>query len=255
MAYFTYNGKKCYYTESGEGQPLLFLHGNTASSKMPQMIAPLYEQDFRCIFLDFLGNGQSERVEEFPTDLYVDEGRQAAALLRHLDCGKAVLLGSSGGAWAAMNTALMAPELVRAVIADSFDGRTFGRGFAEALTAERKRAKAQEQARQFYAWCQGEDWEQVVDKDTEALRKCAAKNAPLYLKPLTEMEVPVFLLGSLEDTMCRENLAQEYAQMAQQIPEAEICMFEKGGHPALFSNAEEAARSIRRFLQERKGGR
>ena len=80
-----------------------------------------------------------------------------------------MLLGSSGGAWAAMNTALMAPELVRTVIADSFDGRTFGRGFAEALTAERKRAKAQEQARQFYAWCQGEDWEQVVDKDTDCL--------------------------------------------------------------------------------------
>ena len=34
MAYFEYRGKSVYYGEYGQGTPLIFLHGNTASSKM-----------------------------------------------------------------------------------------------------------------------------------------------------------------------------------------------------------------------------
>lgn len=40
MSYFVYEGKKIFYEEVGEGQPLLMLHGNTASSKMFAGIIP-----------------------------------------------------------------------------------------------------------------------------------------------------------------------------------------------------------------------
>ena len=65
MAYFKYQGKSVYYTEYGQGEPLVFLHGNTASSKMSGLLMPLYADKFRCILIDFLGNGQSDRVENF----------------------------------------------------------------------------------------------------------------------------------------------------------------------------------------------
>lgn len=47
MSYFTYYGKKIFYREVGEGKPVLFLHGNTASSKMFEFILPLYQADCR----------------------------------------------------------------------------------------------------------------------------------------------------------------------------------------------------------------
>ena len=62
MAYFKYQGKSVYYTEYGQGEPLVFLHGNTASSKMSGLLMPLYADKFRCILIDFLGNGQSDRA-------------------------------------------------------------------------------------------------------------------------------------------------------------------------------------------------
>lgn len=40
MSYFIYHGKKIFYREVGEGKPVLFLHGNTASSKMFEFILP-----------------------------------------------------------------------------------------------------------------------------------------------------------------------------------------------------------------------
>ena len=67
MAFFQYEGKSVFYTEYGSGETLIFLHGNTASSKMFELLMPLYAENFRCVLIDFLGNGKSERVESFLT--------------------------------------------------------------------------------------------------------------------------------------------------------------------------------------------
>ena len=159
MAYFPFGGKAIFYEEFGQGSPVLFLHGNTASSKMFELLMPLYAEKFRCILLDFLGNGRSDRVERFSPDLWQEEARQTIALAEYLQCGKVSLVGTSGGAWAAVNAALLRPDLFCAVVADSFDGRTLNARFADNLLAERNAAKADPQARQFYQWCQGDDWE------------------------------------------------------------------------------------------------
>ena len=254
MSYFKYGGRSVYYEEYGEGSPVIFLHGNTASSKMIEPLLPLYAGKCRCILIDFLGNGRSDRVEKFPADLWYDEAMQTVALARHLGYGKVSLVGVSGGAWAAVNAALLSPELFLCVAADSFDGRTLNDRFAENLLAERTSAKADIQSRQFYEWCQGEDWEKVVDLDTASLLKCAEDKHALFCKPLPELKIPVLLMGTKQDQMCRDDLEQEYKEMAEVIPEAEIRMFEHGGHPASASNAERAAESITGFIaaSERK---
>ena len=46
MAYFTYQSKKIFYRETGNGEPLMLLHGNTASSVMFEMLLPLYQDNF-----------------------------------------------------------------------------------------------------------------------------------------------------------------------------------------------------------------
>ncbi len=142
MSHFLYWGKRIFYQEYGQGAPMIFLHGNTASSKMFELLMPLYAESFRCILMDFLGNGRSDRVEEFPPDVWYDEALQAISLAEHLRCGRAFLVGTSGGAWAAVNGALERPDLFRAVIADSFDGRALHEDFAHCLKVERAAAKA-----------------------------------------------------------------------------------------------------------------
>ncbi|HIW58052.1 MAG TPA: alpha/beta hydrolase [Firmicutes bacterium] len=250
MPYFEYRDKSIFYQEYGQGDPVVFLHGNTASSKMFELLMPLYAEKFRCILIDFLGNGRSERVESFSPDMWYDEALQTVTLIERLNCEKVALIGTSGGAWAAVNAALERPELVRAVIADSFDGRSLNDNFAANLLSEREKAKADLQARRFYEWQQGADWEKVVDLDTEALLKCAEEKRPLFHKPLTELGVPILLMGGKEDEMCRTDLEQEYREMARLIPNAAVHIFERGGHPAILSNAEEAAEAITEFIAD-----
>lgn len=248
MPYFEYNSKKIYYEEIGTGFPTIFLHGNTASSKMFEILMPLYSANFRCILIDFLGNGQSDRIQKFSPDIWHDEALQTIALIEHLNCGKVNLIGTSGGAWVAVNAALERPDLIHTIIADSFDGRTLNDNFFDNLLTERTRAKNDLQSRQYYEWCQGEDWEKVVDLDTEALLQCAKEKRPLFHKPLNELKVPTLLVGSKKDEMCRPNLEDEYKQMSTVIPNAKVYIFNQGGHPAILSNAEEFAQLIQRFL-------
>ncbi len=155
MSYFNYQSKKIYYKETGSGKPIVFLHGNTASSRMFELILPLYEDKFHVILIDFLGHGKSDRLEEFPAELWTEEARQTTALLEHLDIGKVNLVGTSGGAWAAVNAALEQPYLVDKVVADSFDGRTLADDFSENLLKERAEAKKDEMGEHFTSGARG----------------------------------------------------------------------------------------------------
>lgn len=102
MPYVPYCGRSLWYQEAGEGSTLIFLHGNTASSRLFEPLLPLYTPHFRCVLLDFLGNGRSDRVASFPTDLWQDQARQVLALIREAGYERPCLLGTSGGAWAAV---------------------------------------------------------------------------------------------------------------------------------------------------------
>ena len=88
----------------------------------------------------------------------------------------------------------------------------------------------------------------MVDLDTKALTECAERKLPLFQKSLDYLEVPVLFLGSLEDSMVRSNLAEEYGQMKQQVQNGHVYLFPTGVHPAIASNAEAAARIIAEFI-------
>lgn len=248
MSYFNYQSKRIFYTEVGCGKPLIMLHGDTASSTMFELLLPLYQENFRVILIDFLGNGKSDRVNKFPADLWISQAQQVIALIEHLELEKVNLLGTSGGAWVAVNTALERPDLIEKIIADSFDGRTLNQDFAEKLLKEREYAKHDIHAKQFYEWCQGEDWETVVDLNTQALTECAEKNLPLFSKPLKTLSNPILFIGSLEDNMCRKDMFEEYREMNKIVKNGTIYSFNSGGHPAISTNAEKFAEIVLNFI-------
>lgn len=250
MSYFNYQSKNIFYQEIGKGKPVLFLHGDTASSKMFELLLPLYTEHFKVILIDFLGNGQSDRINELPIDLWYSQARQVIALLEHLNYGKVSLVGTSGGAWSAVNVALDRSDLINKVVADSFDGRTLQKDFSTNLIAERTFAKSDAMARQFYEWCNGEDWEAVVDLNTKILTAFASTEKPLFHKPLQTLAVPILLLGSKQDSMCRKDLVNEYESMLKLIPNGKMHIFETGDHPAIVSNAEDAAELIIKFVNQ-----
>lgn len=147
-----------------------------------------------------------------------------------------------------MNVAFERPDLVKKVVADSFDGRTLHTGFASELVAEREAAMADPLASQYYEWCHGADWQEIVELDTKSLVHFSKSGKPLFTKSFTQLAVPLLLIGSLEDHMIRQDCLEEYQGILQEVAYGELCMFEHGGHPAIGSNAEAVAEVIRKFI-------
>ena len=108
--------------------PMLFLHGNTASSMMFEMLLPLYTDELEVVRMDFLGNGRSDRIERFPENIWLDQGKQVVALAETLGYNKINLIGTSGGAYAAINAALLRPELFSLCDCRQFRWSAFGAG-------------------------------------------------------------------------------------------------------------------------------
>ncbi len=250
MTYYNYRGKKIYFKEyASNDSPLFLLHGNTASSAMFELLLPLYTPYFKVIVIDFLGNGKSERTQEFAKEMWYDQGLQTIALIEHLGFNKVNLLGTSGGAYAALNAALERPDLINKVIADSFDGRTFHKGWISGLVRDRKQAMNDPLASQFYAWCQGDDWRDIVEKDTEALVRYIEEDIPPFHHPLKKLDVPYMLIGSKEDELLRDDLENEYKEIVRDVGHGFIEIYCEGKHPAMLSNAEEVALRVRQFLE------
>lgn len=58
------NGKSMAYVEMGDGDPIVFLHGNPTSSFLWRNIAPQLADMGRCIVPDLIGMGDSEKLDD-----------------------------------------------------------------------------------------------------------------------------------------------------------------------------------------------
>ena len=57
------NNKNIAYVESGSGDPIIFLHGNPTSSYLWRNITPHLESQGRCICIDLIGMGDSDKLD------------------------------------------------------------------------------------------------------------------------------------------------------------------------------------------------
>ncbi len=117
---FDFEGHRLVYDEYGRGtRVVVLLPGLLFSRKMHRPLAEtLAERGHRVICLDPLGHGDSDRPPEMFNYSMTAFGRQAIALLDHLQVKQAVMGGTSLGANATLEAAAAAPERVRGLLVE-----------------------------------------------------------------------------------------------------------------------------------------
>ncbi|MGH2716517.1 MAG: alpha/beta fold hydrolase, partial [Thermoleophilaceae bacterium] len=116
--HFEFEGHRLVYDEYGAGERLVvLLPGLLFSRSMHRPLAEtLAGRGHRVVCLDLLGHGGSDRPPEMPNYSMTIFGRQAIALLDHLEVERAVIGGTSLGANAALEAAAAAPERVNGLV-------------------------------------------------------------------------------------------------------------------------------------------
>jgi haloalkane dehalogenase len=87
-------GKQMAYVEIGEGDPIVFLHGNPTSSYLWRNIMPLLADQGRCIAPDLIGMGDSDKLTDSGPQRYrfVEHRKYLDALLDVLGVNERVTL-------------------------------------------------------------------------------------------------------------------------------------------------------------------
>ncbi len=247
MAYFTFDSQRLFYREKGCGPLLIILPGNTASSTCHQDDVTYFSRNFHAVSLDYLGTGQSDRIESFGPNWYENCGDQVAGLIRHLEEEKAILIGTSGGAVVALQTAVRHPGLIQAVVADSFTP-IFTQEMLENNVIRERSIRSEGQIA-FWRFAHGPDWERVVDADTDMLKRLTQSGGQWLGSALETVTCPIFLSASLEDRLLAHP-ARFILEMLQKLPDGRAFLSAKGGHPLIWTAPEEFRTAIQGFLAQ-----
>jgi len=115
MTQVAINGVQLHVEQNGKGnETVLFCHGLLFSGKMfDQQVAYLGER-FRCVRVDFRGQGQSEVANSgYDLETLTDD---IIALIEHLDLAPCHLVGFSMGGMVGMRVALARPDLLKSLV-------------------------------------------------------------------------------------------------------------------------------------------
>ena len=237
----------------GDGPPVVLLHGLSATRRnVVQGSRALVKRGYRLISYDARGHGASEPA---PSYAYADLAADLEAVLEELELENAALVGSSMGAATAMGFTLEHPERVPALVqitpaytgyartgdvdGDSWEqlAKALDGGIDEFIRVaqpgnlpERWRDVAREATRQRME--RHADLSAVAD----ALREIPGSIAWKGLDALSELEVPVLVVGSQDDSDWLHPLgvAEEYCR---KLPNCELLVEDRGDSPLAWQGA------------------
>ncbi|SKC89305.1 alpha/beta fold hydrolase [Maledivibacter halophilus] len=247
MPYFNYNGRKVYFINKGQGDPLILLPGNTSSSSAHRYDIEFFSKYYRVICPDYLGYGKTERLKRVQLDFWWSNAEMCKELLKSLDIKDCILVGTSGGGIIAINIAIISPELVKCVVADSITGEYPNKNDFDKQVEARKMAT--DEMKLFWQICHGEDWQEVVELDSQLLKHVSKENESFYKKRLNEITCPVLLTGSLSDDAIT-NIEINICNVSRQITNSKIMLFPTGFHPLMWSRPEDFRESVMDFFKK-----
>jgi pimeloyl-ACP methyl ester carboxylesterase len=245
MPYFTHQGRQLFYREHGGGPPLVVLPGNTASSACHEAELIHFGLHYHTIGLDFPGTGRSDRAAHWAHDWWADAAAAVVALLDHLEAPRAIVMGTSGGAVAALLLAIGWPQRARAVVADSAVARIPADALRVLLAERAQRSEGQVA---FWHAAHGDDWAEVVDADTAMLAGYCDTGIDYFGDRLGQIGCPVLLTASLTDSLLPE-VGPQLCAMARAIPHSRLLLVNAGDHPLMWSRPDDFRAAADAFLQ------
>ena len=234
MPYFEFDNHQIFYDTKGNGEDLLLLHGNIASSVMLESEINYFSKRYRVTYFDYPGLGKSARLEKLSDDFWKYNAKCALELINFLKIKSTKVIGTSGGAKVAINLGLISPNLIDKMIADSFFGEYITKEEADRLRQMRLKGKTQLLHKAFWQKMHGDDWEHLVDLDIDLMINTGYKGINPIEGDYSVIDFPVMITASTEDELI-PNIEERMIPIIEKIRYCEFKLYDKGKHPLMIT--------------------
>ncbi len=109
----THKGSRIFYTDQGEGSPIILIHGFLENSTMWEILLPFLVKKHRVICIDLLGHGKTECLGYIHT--MQDFSETVHAVINELHLNQVIIIGHSMGGYVGIAFAKAYPEKVNAL--------------------------------------------------------------------------------------------------------------------------------------------
>jgi pimeloyl-ACP methyl ester carboxylesterase len=229
-ATFTHEGVRLYYEVYGQGEPLLLIHGNSASIGTMAAQIRYFRTKYRVIAMDSRDHGRSG---DAPGPLtFEDMSDDLAALLDHLHAGPAYVLGWSDGGIEALLLGIRHPDTVKKIAAMAANIEPDG-VYAEVLALFAAPPPAKSGAPPSPA--------AVREARVEALDRDEPHIKPEALESIT---APTLILASDHDAIRDEHTLEIY----HHIPNSQLAIFPDATHMIPYDDPVRFNATVDRFF-------
>ncbi len=238
------NGINIAYTDSGNGETLVFIHAFPLSKRMWEPQIQALSKDYRVITLDLRGHGESDTLlwnftlEDYAKDIY--------ELLRHLNMQQATFIGLSMGGYILFEFYRFFPNMVNALVladtraqADTEEGKAGRLAMAQTADKGGPEAIADMMIPKLLTANTIEDRVDLIDQIKKMIRSTppsgiivdlmAMAARPDSTSLLSQISCPTLLIVGEDDIPTPPS---ESHYMAERIPQAQLVTIPHAGHLA-----------------------
>ena len=233
--YIEANGLEVYYEAYGEGEPLMLIHGGTATSQSWASHLPAFTEHFEVFTPDSRGHGRTDNpTGELGYRMMADD---LASLIDALGLQRPLVLGYSDGGQIALELGLRYPGLARALVLGGTQFR-FSEAYLEAVRSllgiaegeeldpeklEREQPDWVAYLREAHGHVYGPEYWKAYVKQIAALWLRTLRYTPEDIAAVTD---PVLLLVGDRDGVCTE----ESIELFSVLPNAELAVAPASDH-------------------------
>lgn len=123
MPFASNRGQRIHYTVGGSGPLVVLVHGLLMDGRSwtQSGIAGALSERFRVACIDLLGHGLSDKPSDAPCYGRKQQADDVVAVIDHLGCDRAHLVGYSSGGWLSVGVARYYPERLSSLVVGGWD--------------------------------------------------------------------------------------------------------------------------------------
>ena len=233
--YYDIRGFKMYAEVYGQGQPLLFIHGNGGSGSNFFKQVPVFLKKYKVIIADSRAQGKSaDPADSLSYEMMADD---YAALLDAMKIDSAYVVGWSDGGINGLLMAIRHPEKVKKLAITGANLRPDNTAIPQELL---------DMLMPPYNELKKKADKNEMEKAGYKLVKLLIEQPHIPLTDLQKISCPTLVIGGDHDVIKEEHTLEIY----QNIPKAYLWILPNSGHSTPIKYADEFNKKIEEFFKK-----